>query len=177
MKDTEFQRRSMRLSHFDYRADGYYFVTFCVRNHACLLGHIRDGAWEASPEGRIVEEEIRRLDLADGLFRVEASVVMPNHVHLMLSKGHAVLASASDVHWLGRTPDASSRGALPGTLGVTVARLKATASRRIGRSIWQRGYYDRIVRTQEEYERITTYIYENRQRWGDDCFHPSARRP
>lgn len=175
MKDNYIQRRSMRLSHFDYRAEGYYFVTFCVKSHASLLGCIHNGVWEASSAGHVVEEELFRLNSADGLFRVEACTVMPNHVHLLLSKGHTALASESDVHWLSRAPEVTAGGAVSGTLGVTVARLKAAVTRRIGLSIWQRGYYDRIVRTQEEYERIVTYIHENRQRWGNDCFHPRNR--
>ena len=82
---TDFSRQSMRLSGFDYRAEGYYFVTFCVKGHACLLGQISHGVWTPSDTGRTVEALLRTSGRV-GTFRVEAYVVMPNHVHLLLSK-------------------------------------------------------------------------------------------
>ena len=163
-------RRSLRLPHFNYVADGYYFITFCTRHHACLLGNIKTGAVTLSTYGRMVEEQITHLPT---MFHADAYVVMPNHVHILLSRGHEALETRHIAHWMNRTPNAMGFRILPQSVSTVIARLKGNVTREIGKCIWQRGYYDRIIRNQEEYDRIKTYIAENPLRWSNDRFNPN----
>ncbi len=151
----------MRLPGYDYSYEGCYFLTICTRNKEEILGRVArcvDGGAsfvELTDTGEMVKRHVENMDDADGGVRLEHYVVMPNHVHLLilLSDG---------------TPKAAS------PTGATIPRivnsLKGLTSKKFGCSMWQRGYYDRIVRGEGEYRRIWDYIDTNPQRWEEDDY-------
>ncbi len=79
------QRRSIRLSQYDYGQPGSYFITFCTNNRACILSSILDGKITLLPIGKIVEEEILRTQTIRENVTIDAFVIMPNHVHLLVT--------------------------------------------------------------------------------------------
>jgi REP element-mobilizing transposase RayT len=135
-----------------------------------VFGSIRNGAMVLGPLGRIVADEWRRLPDAHPIVVTDEFVVMPNHVHGILRIGDDDPVSAR------------AAGALP-TLGDVIGGLKSRTTRRanavLGRSgatLWQRGYYERIVRNYRALEAIREYIRLNPERWERDSENPERVR-
>jgi REP element-mobilizing transposase RayT len=148
-------RRSLRRDDFNYAAAGAYFVTICAFEKRCIFGSAQDGAICPSPLGAKVHQAWLDLPLSFKNVQLDEFVLMPNHLHgiLMLSDGGG-----------------------PGpTLGVVIAVLKSRVTRQIkaesealNRSkvkVWQRNYYESIVRDEEHLLAARRYITENPQRW------------
>ena len=160
-------RRSMRLSTYDYTQSGVYFVTICTYRFASLFGRIVDGNVQLNGLGRLVEEEWQRTSVVRPSVDLDQFVVMPNHLHGLLC------ISDSKVE---RIPK-SSTTMRANSLGSIIAQYKSivtkrSRSRASSRSwpIWKRNYYDHIVRNERSLERIRTYILENPSRWSEDSF-------
>jgi REP element-mobilizing transposase RayT len=159
-------RRSIRLQAYDYSQSGAYFVTVVCRERALLL---------EDPTARaIVDEAWRWLATRYEYVQLDEYVVMPNHLH-----GILVL---SDVRRGGSrtapTPQRTKRKP-PGRL---VAVFKTVSTKRInairgtsGLPFWQRNYYERIIRDENELNRVRQYIVENPMCWDLDPENPSAR--
>jgi REP element-mobilizing transposase RayT len=170
-------RRSIRLREHDYAQPGGYFVTICTHDHKCLFGEVVDSEMHLNELGEIVDAEWRRTAEIRSEVALDAFVIMPNHMH-------AVVFIADD-------PPTSSADALPRTLRGTghrslsalVAGFKAATTRRANAlrcrpivPFWQRNYYERIVRNEQDLERIRRYVTDNPARWHEDGYHPSKIR-
>ena len=173
------QRRSIRLKAYDYTSTGAYFVTICAHNREPLfqdpaLGEILERTWSAQQKG-------------SPSVSFDGFVVMPNHVHFIiwLNPVGAPLAGA-------RPPLAGARGlsgragASPApTLGQVVGAFKSVvatqwlkwsrrnAPHRLAR-VWQRNYYERIIRNDRELDRIRQYIQLNPLKWEFDRENPDC---
>ena len=171
-------RRSIRLPGYDYRMPAGYFVTVCTVEREPLFGTVVAGTMQVNRFGEIVREDwFRTAQLRRNVLLLEEEfVVMPNHVHGIL--------------WLTEDPpdDGPPAAARPrlgaGSLGAIVGAFKAAAARRINRErgtpgapVWQRNFWERIVRSDRELERIRRYIFENPLRWQDDSLHPDRWTP
>ena len=165
-------RRSTRLRGFDYREAGAYFVTVCTSGRACMLGQIVDDRPILSDIGRAVSKSW--LALPAHFFDVSLGdfVVMPNHVHGILVLRVAGAKHASPLHL-------PPRGTSPGSLAAIIQSFKSAATRGVNqqqgvssRKLWQRGFYDHIIRDDAELNRIRRYIEENPLRWALDEENP-----
>ena len=146
----------MRLPGYDYAQPGAYFVTICTRDHASLFGAIADGMISLTVRGRIVRNTWLRLPEHYPV-ELDAFVVMPNHVH-----GIIVIPSVG-------------AGFKPApTLSEIVRAFKTFSARRIGHPVWQRNFYEHIVRSEAALERIRQYIVDNPARWAFDRENPFA---
>jgi putative transposase len=167
-------RRSIRLPGYDYTRGGAYFVTACTHARACLFGQIAGDTINLSAYGEIAPECWLDIPAHCSQADLDAFTVMPNHIHgiLVLADNLATSSDASAQERFGK-PVA---GSLP-----TIMRLyKAAVSRRInelrggpGVPIWQRNYYEHIIRDQESLSRIRNYIASNPAKWGEDQLHPN----
>jgi REP element-mobilizing transposase RayT len=158
-------RRSTRLRAYDYRTPGAYFVTVCTRERHCVLGEIADGQVVLSLTGEVVRDVWVVLPQRLPTVALDAFVVMPNHVHGVL--------------WL-NAPDA--RGPEPEptapTLGQVIRTFKASSAR-LARVpcpefAWQRNYWERVVRNENELERVREYIAANPVLWAEDEENPAT---
>jgi len=155
-------RRSIRLSHWDYAETGAYFITICTLNREMLLGQIHTDRVLLNAAGRIVSDEwMLSVDIRTEL-QLDAFVVMPNHFHAVAILFRDVGATGSSP--LPRIPN----GPTPRSLGALVAGLKIASTKRInelrrtpGKAVWQRNYYERILRNEKELERARGYILCN----------------
>jgi len=163
-------RRSIRLSNWDYQAPAAYFVTICTHQREHLFddpvwADAAKSAWQAIPghTSRVLLDEW---------------VLMPNHFHgiLVLVDGTSGSISTSpfDMRWASQADDNPRpfANAPSGSLGAVIRSYKAVVTRRINRmrqtpsgKVWQRGYYERIIRNDRELERIRAYILNNPARW------------
>ena len=186
------KRQSERKQGYDYSAQGNYFVTVCVRNREPLLGRIDGEEMLLSEMGMIVQEEWQVLPERFPTIHLDAFVMMPNHVHGIITIVGASLAGARPVDQsdgMDREHSESTRsgsstvraGARPApTLGTIIGAFKSLSDRRcrkmfiaehpdrrFGR-LWQRNYHDHIIADGEELERIREYIDENVRNWETD---------
>ena len=159
------RRRSIRLREYDYSQTGAYFIKLVVYDRAVLFGEIAGGETRLNEFGRIVERAWA--DLPEHYLNVQcdAFVVMPNHIH-----GIIVLGGA------GFKPAPTRRHGLP----EIVRALKTFSARRIneirhtpGAPVWQRNYYEHIIRGDGELLRVREYILNNPLEWDNDRENPS----
>jgi putative transposase len=160
------RRRSIRLKGYDYSQAGAYFVTIVAHERACLFGEIVDGQTRLDDAGRVVQTVWRDLINHYPGIECDAFVVMPNHVHGILVLGATVGA--------GLKPAPTRHG-----LFEIIRGFKTFSARRInemrdasGTPIWQRNYYEHIIRNEAELTRIREYVANNPLQWENDRENP-----
>ena len=159
------QRKSTRLKHYDYSTPGGYFLTLCAAEHRCIFGTIvGDGVLDVphialSDIGMIVDRRIREMSAFYSHILIDHYVVMPNHVHLLIS----VRERNIDIDGPSRTPAPTNED-----VPLLVSALKRLTNREAGQSLWQRGYHDHILRDEADYRTRWRYIEENPARWNTD---------
>ncbi len=174
------QRRSIRLASYDYGGPGSYFVTVCTNQRLCLFGEVVGGEVNLSPYGGIVMNCWH--DLVNHYARVEldAFVVMPNHIH-----GIIVLTDVDRRTGVGAGFKPALTAARSRSYGLPeiVRAFKTFSSRRInearatsGESVWQRNYYERVIRDKAELDRARRYIVGNPANWSRDAENPRLPR-
>ncbi len=172
-------RRSIRLKGYDYSQAGAYFVTICTQNRACLFGEVVDGQMRVNELGEIVREEWLRTGQIRPNVELDAFVVMPNHIH-----GIIVLRGYDRRGTLQRAPTTVERFGKPtsNTIPTIVRLFKSATTKRInhlrgtpGARVWQRNYYERIIRNDDELRRIREYIANNPLQWALDRDNPAFR--
>ena len=154
------KRKANRLKNYDYSRPGAYFVTICTQDKRCILCEIvGDGSPVPKDPGLIAEAAIRRIHEKYPAVHTDRFVVMPNHIHLLLS-------------FDGGTGDPSP------TLGDVIAWFKYTATKEInreagvsGQRVFQRSFHDHIIRSEADYQKIWEYIEDNPRRWAEDCYY------
>ncbi|MEP0545407.1 MAG: transposase [Rhodothermales bacterium] len=187
------RRRSVRLRWHDY-AGGLYFVTICTHGRLPLFGEIVDGEMALSAAGDAVFEEWMRTGDIRAEVVLDAFVVMPNHVHgiigIIAGTPPTVGVETPDdafptvgVGATGRSPLRSGPSARPGplpkSLGALVAGFKSAVTKRVnaargipGAAVWQRNYWERVLRDDRELGIARRYVADNPLRWHLDRLHP-----
>jgi putative transposase len=177
-KRTKRSRRSIRLREFDYSQPGLYFVTMVTQGRENVFGEVTNGAIQLNQFGEIVRAVLEDLPTHYQYAAMDISVIMPNHLHgIIVLHGDAAItvgagfkpAPTSDVHRHG--------------LSEIVRALKTFSARRInesrrspGRPLWQRNYYEHVIRSEESLARIRQYILDNPLRWEFDPENPVATK-
>ena len=157
---TELPKRGRnRLKAYDYRAPGAYFVTICVREHRNLLGKVVVGADEyfgprvvLSEYGAVVEGYVKTIP------GVVDYVIMPNHLHLYLE---IPIAEHGPMWASAPTQSLSDR----------IRSFKIMVTKTVGEPLFQRSFYDHVVRNEEDALRIRQYIRDNPAKWQEDRFY------
>lgn len=158
-------RRSRRLQGFDYAQAGGYFVTLCSHGRKHLFGVLEDDVFRPTEVGQVVEACWNNLENRFEHVMLGDFVLMPNHLHGI------VLLSNPDIN--------VSRPHLlaPGSLSVIVRSFKEASTKQarsaMSGPLWQRNYYDHIIRDEADLARIQTYIRNNPKNWAlDELAHP-----
>ena len=133
------QRKENRIKSYDYSQLGAYFVTICTVNRRRILSEIvgDDARIVPLPYGRAVEKYIRNVP------EIEKYVIMPDHIHMMIRL---------------------EQGRSGGIVSI-IRSIKALTTKEIGEPIFQRSYYDHVIRNQKDYDEIWTYIENNPRKW------------
>ena len=190
-------RRSIRLQGYDYSQAGAYFVTIVAWQREMLFGEIMDGQMILNRHGQIVLDAW--IDLPNHYRHAElgAFVIMPNHVHGIVVlvdegrggssiKGRTVLPNDS-IAGTEPSPNKQTRPYVNPKprhgLSEIIRAFKSFSARRInslrhaeGIPVWQRNYYEHIIRNEPEMDRITRYIESNPLQWMDDDENPMKLR-
>jgi putative transposase len=146
-------RRRLRLRYYDYASSGAYFVTVCTRDRRCTLGEAVQHRVLLSSVGEAVAACWIEIPIHHPSVQLDAFQVMPNHLHgiLMLGVGAGYIRPLQTV----------------------VGTFKAAVTRRVGRPIWQRSYYERVIRGEDELDALREYIEQNPLRWALDRENPN----
>ena len=193
-------RRSIRLPRYDYAQPRAYFVTIVTAGRLALFGQIEEGAMQLSDLGRVVRDQWCRLPKRFPGLELGAVVVMPNHVHgiLIIHAGRGTAENLLDLDEgasrrarttedLPDLDEGSSRRApteqfgkpVPGSIPTIIRSFKAAVAFRIhrmrgndGLCVWQRNYYEHVIRNERDWDRIHRYIEANPRRWTEDRENP-----
>ena len=168
-------RKSIRLKGYDYSQAGGYYVTIVTLWRECLFGEVVDGGMGINALGKIVQECWDEIPVHFPNVSMDAFMVMPNHVHGIVliqddaGRGTIYRAPTLTIEQFGK-PTVRS-------LPTIVRTFKAAVTRRAGRelnsgNIWQKNYYEHIIRDNNDYERIAGYILANQANWNDDEENP-----
>ena len=154
-----FNRKSIRLPGYDYSQNGAYFITICTKDKQPILGTVSVGAdahigpgVALSPTGEVVDKFLRRIPGLDKY------VIMPNHIHMIIIIDHTQIGP---VWATAPTQDISQR----------IKSFKILVSKELGASIFQRSYYDHVIRDEVDYQTKWNYIDTNPLRWTLDKYY------
>lgn len=162
-------RQSIRLPFFNYSRSGSYFLTICAKGNEESFGRVFNADVILAPPGNSVRQAWLALPKRFPVVVLHDFVVMPNHFHGIL-----------------QIADAMPRGGAPTagrpTLGEIVRTFKSTSAINInrilgrqGERVWQRNYYEHVIRDEKDFAAAQKYIYENPQRWEFDRSEPELR--
>ena len=174
-------RRTLRLEGFDYTQTGYYFVTIVVKERKCLLGEIAGEEMKLNEMGRIVAASWKWLGDQYPYVELDEYIVMPNHVHgIIVIKDTDNGAIASHRRGDSRiAPTPPSQVQKRKSLGRLVGAVKTVSARKVnlcrgtpGQPLWQRNYYEHVIRNEESLAQIRQYIRDNPAKWELDREHP-----
>ena len=154
-------RKPMRLREYDYHTPGAYFVTLCTKEKANIMSTIVGADAHIGPypvltkTGRVVEKYLRNIP-GGGKY-----VIMPNHIHMILH------ISAEDISHGPMWASAPTIASVP----QLIKFFKTLVTKELGKSIWQRSYYDHIIRDERDYLVRLQYIDENPAKWYFDDYY------
>ncbi len=175
-------RKTIRLKGYDYCQPGAYFVTIISWRRECVFTVVEGGENRLNSIGKVIESVLHKVSHNFRLARVEAFVIMPNHIHaiIVIDESEEKMAhppEANGKNDLSENDNKKKRmnGPAPNSLGAIIGQLKSRSTKRIWkltgmnqRPIWQRGYYEHIVRNEESMEKIYLYIAGNPANWSED---------
>jgi REP element-mobilizing transposase RayT len=165
-------RRSIRLMGYDYSKSGYYFITICTYKRECILGEMINDKMIMNENGKIVESEWLRSSEIRKEIELDVYRVMPNHFH-------ALLWIAPNVGANGHSPLRNRPALKSKSLSSLMVGFKSSVKLKInkfrntpGVPIWQRNYYEHIIRNEKELNKIREYIINNTLKWEFDEENP-----
>ncbi|MPZ75625.1 MAG: transposase [Deltaproteobacteria bacterium] len=178
-------RQSIRLKSYDYSQSGAYFVTVVAQDRTCLFGEIVTGEIKLNDAGRMVQAVWDELPIHYSGVETDAFVVMPNHIHGVVVLVGAGPRACPDVG-AGNPERGQPQGVAP-TLSLpdVVHRFKTLTTKRFADGVkqsgwipfrgrlWQRNYYEHIIRDEKSLDRIRQYILDNPARWEFDRENPA----
>ena len=152
------KRKRNRIPRYDYSIPGEYFVTICTANRRKMFRNVV-GASIARPNceylnnaGRIVERLIKESPERYPAVRIDNYAVMPNHVHMLMRI----------------SCDENGRPMVAPTISTVVQQFKGRAAKLIDSGLWQKSFYDHVVRDDADYKKIWEYIESNPSKWLED---------
>ena len=166
------QRTSIRLKNYDYSQNGAYFVTICVNNMVCLFGDVVDGKMVLNDAGKMVQTAWNNLPKRFSEIQLDVCTIMPKHLHGIVAIVGAPLVGA-------RPEGKRATTRVAPTLGTIVGQFKSISTTEYTRNVkqshwppfhnklWQRNYYEHVIRNDDELNKIREYIIQNPDRWDE----------
>lgn len=173
-------RKSIRLKNYDYSQEGAYFITICVQNKECLFGKIAGGEMQLNSAGLMIEKWYFELEKKFSSIQCGEHVVMPNHFYCILIKvdgvcNHNVGADLRVCPSLTPNVETSSINKITQwfktmTTNEYIRGVKEFNWLPFRKRLWQRNYYEHIIRSNASYSEIAQYIVNNPSKWEKDAF-------
>ena len=177
-------RKSIRLKEYDYSENGVYFVTICVQNRECRFGKIKESKMILNEAGEMVKKWWDKLEEKFPNIRLDAFIVMPNHVHgIFIIENCRGAPCGYPIHSQELNTGQPQGIAPTNSLGDIIGAFKSITTNEyicgvksgkfppFEKRIWQRNYHEHIIRNEKSLAEIRDYIIHNSQKWKDDCFY------
>jgi putative transposase len=188
-------RRTIRLKGYDYSQEGLYFITMCCFNRKCLFGDVENGEMVLNEYGTIAGNEWLNTPNIRKNVELDVFVIMPNHMHgIIILNGvtgmgelHSPQQIPPDTGKGGLHPPDNKKGELHSpqrsppqgpsdNIGAIVRGYKGSVTKQlnllnIGYIVWQRNYWEHIIRNEQSHKRISEYIINNPAKWNSDKFY------
>lgn len=181
-------RKQIRLTGYDYAKNGAYFITICTQNRECVFGDVLSvGARHAVPDpmnsistaifmpnemGKIAKESWRNIGEHFENVEMGPYMIMPNHMHGIICIDSGTACRAPTPEQFGKPVN--------GSISTIIRSFKSFVTRKIRKTIrqdnfivWQRSYYEHVIRTEDDYNRISEYIVMNPENWLQDEENPA----
>jgi len=162
-----FRRKDIRIPEFDYSQPGAFFVTIVTKDRKTLFGQVNNGKMVLNNVGKLAEEVWLALPTHFPNVELGEWVIMPNHIHGIIS----INVEATHASPLPRI----SKGPAPGSIGAIIGSFKSAVTKRVhqnskntNNNLWQRNYYEHIIRNERDYQAIYDYIIANPLNWEKD---------
>lgn len=153
-------RKQIRLKDFDYSSDGAYFITICSTDRKQIFSKViksKDivaaNTVRLSNIGKIIEQNIHNIETVYPCVNVVNYIIMPNHLHLILAI------------------DTNGQTMFAPTITRVIKQFKGVVSKQVGYSIWQRNFYDHIIRDENDLMTKMEYISSNPEKWEEDEYY------
>ena len=181
------RKKCIRLSEYDYALPGSYYVTICAQDRICLFGNVANESMFLSSIGEMIQKAWLDLPRYDSRVRLDESIVMPNHLHgiVVIDRTESPITSLwADTQLRAGTRPAPTvslnRISLPDVIRMfksltTVQYIRGMEQDNwpeFRKRLWQRGYYEHIIRNDADLNRIRKYIRNNPQNWDADPENP-----
>jgi len=153
-------------------------VTICTKDRECIFGDIKNCQMELNTVGQIVYEQIYRTVKLRENVAIDACVIMPNHIHMIL------LMTGDGRDMARHVPTGRGRFGKPqpGTLSTIIGAIKSAITRDVnkqgigpGGTLWQGRFFEHVIRNDKSLEKIREYIYNNPRNWLDDDENPNRK--
>ncbi|MBI5876936.1 MAG: transposase [Chloroflexi bacterium] len=165
-------RRSIRAQGYDYTQAGGYFVTICTHNRASLFGAIVDGVMRPNAAGTVAADSWAWLATQYPYVMLDEWIIMPNHLHAIIVLDDVMPGGS-------RAAPTASSPVIRKPLGQLVGAFKTVSAKQIngqrntpGAPVWQRNYYEHIIRNDKELNAIRRYVADNPAQWALDRENP-----
>jgi REP element-mobilizing transposase RayT len=175
---TFHHRRSIRLKGYDYSQAGLYFVTICCQGKICRFGKIEKDEMILNESGQIACNEWVMLPERYLYATLDVFQIMPNHIHGIIALNAtafvgATLAVAQNAVALNNGMNIANRATarVAPTIGNMVGAYKSSVMNKCLGKLWQRNYYEHIIRNEQSHHNISDYIINNPANWKDDKFY------
>lgn len=181
-------RKPLRLRNYDYSSEGMYFVTVCAKDKICLFGEIEGGEIKLNDAGQMIESVWKGLSNRFPSIDLDQFAVMPNHIHGIILMVGAPLVGAQNAGPSAKRTDIQRAGTRPAapTVGDVVGAFKSITTNEYIRGVkhehwppflgklWQRNYYEHVIRNEKELFETRRYIQENPLKWDLDSENPRS---
>ena len=160
MKRNLQNRKNLRIPQYNYSTEGLYFITICVKDRKCILSEIENNndmpSLKLLPYGEITEKYLNSINMVYDDLKIKEHIIMPNHIHFICE-----------------IKDGSSRTPTPTNAKIPafVSTLKRLVNKECNDKIWQRNYYEHIIRNERECLEIVNYIQNNPYKWEKDKYY------
>ena len=142
-------RKKIRLENYDYSEENMYFITICIKDRVEMLGKIvKENEIELTKEGNVAKHNINKIEEIYDNIIIDEYIIMPNHIHMILRIIYKNGISISRI----------------------VKHYKTNITKEIGHSIWQKSFYEHVIRDEKDYLRIKEYIQNNIINWKKDKY-------
>lgn len=142
-------RKKIRLEDYNYSNVGMYFITICTKNRYPILGKINECDIELTKDGVISKKNLKNIEYVFNNISINEYIIMPNHIHMIIE----IKEEQEEV-----------------SINKIIKKFKSSVSRELGCSIWQKSYYDHIIRNEKEFYAIKQYIQNNVINWKNDKY-------
>ena len=181
-------RHSIRLKGYDYSSNGLFFITICTNNLMNLFGIIENGEMLLNDAGKFTLKCWREIPKHFPNISLHKEIVMPNHIHgvieiidVIRSKPKEELSmiekNEKDFTWKLTSPSQTVGAVIRGFKVGVVKWFRRNMKEEfpIGQPVWQRNYYEHIIRNDKSYQNIVNYILNNPLKWDKDEFNQKKK--